>query len=150
MNFVDVGIKLFVTPTINKAGYITMKIKPEISSSERKELVSEDKVTEVPIVSTSEAETTVVVKEGVSIIIGGLKKVTENKEVRRVPILGSIPLLGVLFRSKSDEWNKNELVILLTPRIVSGDRSIEQEVKEKIIDQFDMGETRTLSEFIIE
>jgi type II secretory pathway component GspD/PulD (secretin) len=150
VNFVDVGIKLFVTPTINKAGYITMKIKPEISSSERMEIVSEDKVTEVPIVSTSEAETTVVVKEGVSIIIGGLKKITERKEVRRVPILGSIPFVGALFRSKSDEWNKDELVILLTPRVVSGDKSIEQEVKEKMLDQFDMGEGRTLSEFIIE
>jgi len=121
INFVDVGMKLFVTPTINRQGYITMKIRPEVSESTRESITSEDKVTEVPIVSTSEAETTVMVRDGVSIIIGGLKKIKTEKETKQVPVLGSIPLLGTLFRSKSDTWEKSDLVIILTPYIVSPD-----------------------------
>lgn len=131
VNFVDVGVKLYVTPTINRDGYITLKIKPEISSSERERIKTEDKETEVPIVTTSEAETTVIVKEGVSIIIGGLRKIARAKERKQVPLLGDIPGVGVLFRSKKDEWSKNELVIFLTPHIISGDKSIEMELKEK-------------------
>jgi type II secretory pathway component GspD/PulD (secretin) len=131
VNFVDVGVKLYVTPTINRAGYVTLKIRPEISSAETQEITSEDKITEIPIVSTSEAETTVIVRDGVSIIIGGLKKITRTNESEQVPILGSIPLFGIFFKSKKDEWIKNELVILLTPHIVSGDKSIEMELMEK-------------------
>lgn len=121
VNFVDTGIKLYVTPTINRDGFVTMKIKPEISSAERTEIISDDKVTEIPIVSTSEAETTVMVKDGVTIIIGGLKKNEKIKTVKKVPFLGDIPLLGFLFRNTSDENNRTELVILLTPHIMSGE-----------------------------
>lgn len=131
VNYEEVGVKLFVTPTINKAGYVTLKIKPEISSSERETITTDDKETQIPIVTTSEVETTVIVKDGVGIIIGGLRKVTRDKENKQIPILGSIPGLGALFGSKKDEWSKNELVILLTPRIVSGDKSIEVELREK-------------------
>ncbi|MBN2121316.1 MAG: type II secretion system protein GspD [Candidatus Omnitrophica bacterium] len=147
VNFVDVGVKLYVTPNINRDGYVTLKIKPEISSSERKEIKSEDKVTEIPVVTTSEAETAVIVKEGVSIIIGGLRKVAHEKEIKKVPFLGSIPVLGVLFSSKSDELIKNELVILLTPRIVSGDKPIEAELKEKMQIGHNMTENQVISEF---
>ena len=131
VNFVDVGVKLYVTPTINRAGYITLKIRPEISSAETVEIVSEDRITEIPIVTTSEVETTVLVRDGVSIIMGGLKRVNIVKQTEQVPILGSIPFLGAFFRNKRDEWAQNELVILLTPHIVSGDKSIERELCEK-------------------
>lgn len=144
VEFVDVGVKLYVTPTINKLGYITLKIKPEISSSTRETIKTEDKETQVPIVTTSEAETTIIVKDGVSIIIGGLRKISREKERKQIPVLGNIPVLGVFFRSKKDEWSKNELIILLTPRIVSGDKSIEMELREKI--EKGMGEHDVLEE----
>ena len=121
VNFVDTGIKLYVTPTINRDGFVTMKIKPEISSAEREEIKSEDRFTEIPIVSTSQAETTVMVKDGVTIIIGGLKKDEKIKTVKKIPLLGDIPLLGMLFRNTVDENNRTELVILLTPHIMSGE-----------------------------
>ena len=121
VNFVDVGIKLYVTPTINRDGFVTMKIKPEISSSERKSIKSEDKVTEIPIVTTSETETAVIVKDGVTIIIGGLKKDERQKTEKKIPLIGDIPLVGLFFRSTSDEIKKTELVILLTPHIMSGE-----------------------------
>jgi len=121
VNFVDVGIKLFVTPTINRDGFVTMKIRPEVSSSTRTNITSEGQITQIPIVSTSEAETTVMVKDGVTIIIGGLKKDQKTKTEFRIPILGDIPFLGVLFRNTSDERSKTELVILLTPHIITGE-----------------------------
>lgn len=132
VNFVDVGVKLYVTPTINRQGYITMKIKPEISSAERVTLQSEGTSTDVPIVTTTEAETSVIVKDGVSIFIGGLKKIEKADTKKQIPFLGNIPGLGVFFRNTKKEWSKNELVIILTPKIVSGDKSIEMEIKEKM------------------
>lgn len=121
VNFVDVGIKLYVTPNISRDGFITMKIKPEISSATRTKILSEGKETEIPIVTTSEAETTIMVKDGITIIIGGLKKDKKEKTTKRIPLLGSIPVLGFLFGSTSDSYSKTELVILLTPHIISGD-----------------------------
>lgn len=124
VNFVDVGIKLFVTPTINQAGFVTMKIKPEISTAERQSLISEGQTTQVPIVTTSEAETTVMVKDGITIIIGGLRKDERSKTVKKIPLLGDIPLLGFFSRSTSDSLTKTELVILLTPHIVGGENTV--------------------------
>lgn len=145
VNFVDTGVKFYVTPTINREGYITLKIKPEISSFDRVDITSEDKTTQVPVVTTSEAETSVIVKEGVSIIIGGLKKINYDKQEKRVPVLGNIPLLGNLFKSKKDDWSRTELVILLTPHIVSGDMSIEAEIQNRM--EGNMGEQEALDEF---
>ena len=121
VNFVETGIKLFVTPTINSKGFVTMKIKPEVSSAETKIIISQDKRTEVPIVTSSEAETTVMVKDGVTIIIGGLRKDEHKKTVKKVPILGDLPGLRYFFSSTSDENNKTDLIILLTPHIMSGE-----------------------------
>lgn len=121
INFVDVGIKLYVTPTVNREGFITMKIKPEISSVGSEHVTAKGE--RVPIISTSEAETSVMVKDGVTIIIGGLRKDEKHKTVKKVPLVGDIPLFGHLFRNTSDELKKTELVILLTPHIISGEES---------------------------
>ncbi|MFZ2937775.1 MAG: secretin N-terminal domain-containing protein [Candidatus Omnitrophota bacterium] len=121
VNFVDTGIQLYVTPTINRDGFVTMKIKPEISDSTRTSITSGGQITQIPIVSTSEAETTVMVKDGVTIIIGGLRKDKREKTVKKIPLLGDIPGLGFLFRSTSDNLTKTDLVILLTPHIITGE-----------------------------
>jgi type II secretory pathway component GspD/PulD (secretin) len=123
VNFVDIGIQLSVTPTINRDGFVAMKIRPEVSSAETKHITSQGLITDVPIVSTSEAETAVMIKDGVTIIIGGLRKDEKTKTVKKVPVIGDIPLLGFLFRSTSDEVKTTDLVILLTPHIVSGESS---------------------------
>ncbi len=123
VNFVDVGIKLYVTPTVNRDGFVTMKIKPEISSAERTNLTSGGQITQVPIVTTSEIETSIMVKDGITVIIGGLRKDEKSKIIKKVPLLGDIPFLGVLFKSTSEEVKKTELVILLTPHIISGENS---------------------------
>jgi TonB family protein len=123
VNFVDTGIQLSVTPSINRDGFVTMNIKPEISDSTRVDITSEGQVTQVPIVSTSEAGTTVMVKDGVTIIIGGLRKDKREKTVKKIPLLGDLPGIGFLARSTSDSVTKTDLVILLTPHIISGEHS---------------------------
>lgn len=134
VNFVDTGIKLHVTPTINRDGFVIMKIKPEISSAESKSLISEDKKTDVPIVTTSEAETTVMVQDGITIIIGGLRKDKRTKTEKKIPILADIPWLGMLFKSTDDKIEKTELVILLTPHIMSGKDTFSDFAEIKPID----------------
>jgi len=122
VNFVDVGIQLYVTPFVNKEGYVTMKIRPVVSSvgSRIKTTASPDGV---PIVKTSEAETSIVVKDGVTIVLGGLMEDNKVRTVNKIPILGDIPLLGMPFRNVSEEVKKSELVIFLTPTIITGDTS---------------------------
>lgn len=124
VNFVDVGIKLYVTPRVSHEGFITMQIKPEVSSSELVNFGTATDPKQIPIVTTSEAETTVLVKDGTTIIIGGLSKDSKTKTVKKIPLLGDIPGLGFLFRSISDAAQKTELVILLTPHVISGEHSI--------------------------
>lgn len=111
--FIDVGIKLNVTPKINKNGFVTLKIHPEVSSARR--------VTEVNnslAVDTTQADTTVVVKDGKTIVLGGLIKDSESDVVSKVPFLGDIPLLGVFFRSKGKTNTKREIVVFITPHIL--------------------------------
>jgi len=123
VNFVDTGIQLKVTPIISREGFVTMKIKPEVSDSTRTDIISQDQTTQVPIVTTSEAETTVMVKDGVTIVIGGLRKDKRTKTVKKIPVLGDIPGLGFLFRSTDDKTETDDLIILLTPHIMSGEKS---------------------------
>lgn len=122
VNFVDVGVKLYVTPTINQDGFITMKIRPEVSSSDS-EFTKQDG-TKIPIISTTEAETSVLVKDGVTIVMGGLMKNEQTKNVYKLPFFGEIPFAGALFRRTEDAVTKTELVIFLTPHIISGDENM--------------------------
>ena len=119
VNFIEVGVKLYVTPTIHMDDYITMKIKPEVSSVTRTLTTSNNNT--IPIVETSQAETMVTVKDQVTIVIGGLIKEEKIDSVKKIPLLGDIPLFGFAFRNESELVRKTELVIFLTPKIITGD-----------------------------
>ncbi len=119
VNFIEVGVKLYVTPTIHKDDFVTLKIRPEVSSVTS--TITTGNNNTVPVVDTSEAETTVLVKDGVTIVIGGLIKEEEIDSVNKVPLLGDIPLLGNAFRNKDKLLRKTEIVIFLTPKIITGD-----------------------------
>jgi len=101
--------------------YITMKIKPEVSSVTRTIKTSNNNT--IPVVETSEAETTVTIKDGATIVIGGLIKEEKIDAIKKVPLLGDIPILGVMFRNDDETTKKTELVIFLTPKIVSGEKT---------------------------
>ena len=119
VNFIEVGVKLYVTPTIHKDDFVTMKIRPEVSSVTTSLITSNNNT--IPVVESSEAETTVTVKDGVTIIIGGLIKDETIRTQNKVPLLGDIPLVGLAFRNSDDLKRKTEIIIFLTPRIISGD-----------------------------
>ncbi|MBU1912736.1 MAG: hypothetical protein KKB22_04300 [Candidatus Omnitrophica bacterium] len=131
VNFVDVGVRLAVTPEINRAGFVSLKLKPEVSSADPTktvELKNPDGSTRtiVPYVTTSEAETSVIVKDGTTLIIGGLMKDTLVNHQERVPFLGDIPLVGKLFSNTGKTKEKTELVILLTPHIFGGETTTDE------------------------
>jgi len=123
VSFIDVGVKLNVTPTISKDGFITMKIKPEVSSV-RETLVTAQG-SRVPIVETSEVETTVKVKDSTTIMIAGLIKEIEAENSVGVPGLAKIPILGWFFsryeRGPSAGATRKELIICITPKIITGE-----------------------------
>ncbi len=119
VSFIDVGIQLAVTPTINQDGFVTMKIKPEISSVTR--TLTTPSNNKIPIVDTSTAETTVMVADHATVIIGGLRKNEKKTSDGQIPYLGRLPMLGKLFFKKVDRDDQlTELVVFITPHIVSG------------------------------
>lgn len=135
VTFVDVGISLEVTPIINDDGYVTMKIKPEISNVART-LVTPT-ANEIPIIDTTLAETSIMVKDGTTIIIGGLRKDEKIKTVGKVPIAGSIPVLGALFRNTTEDLEKIELVVFITPYIITGDTTFtDRQILDKQVKPF--------------
>lgn len=117
VRFVDVGLKLSVTPTINDNGYVTMALKPEISTV-TKSITSQGGG--IPQITKTEVETNVIVKDGMTIVLGGLKK--EQKVISRkgIPVLMDIPIIQGLFSSHSESIESSETVIFITPHIVTG------------------------------
>ncbi|MFH0799986.1 MAG: secretin N-terminal domain-containing protein [Pseudomonadota bacterium] len=122
VTFVDVGVTLHVTPTINSDGMITMKIKPEVSSVTR--FLKTSQGDEIPIVESTNAETTVMVRDGSTVLIGGLMNSSRVKMHKGLPLLSRIPVLGLLFRSTNDQVKNSELVVLLTPHIMTGEETL--------------------------
>ncbi len=130
VNFIDVGISLKVTPVINEDGYILMRIRPEVSRIDRTLTIATGD--EIPIVDTTNAETRVMVKDGNTIIIGGLIKDESKRDTQQIPVLGSIPYLGTLFKHVKEENEKSELVVFLTPHIIDPDENMVDFDKKKL------------------
>ncbi len=117
VRFVDVGIKLNVIPFINDEGFVTMRLKPEISTVTSK---LESKGGGIPLVNKTEVETNIMVKDGNTVILGGLKSDDKSHIKRGLPGLGDVPVLGRFFSSTSDKMTSSEIVIFITPHIVNG------------------------------
>ncbi len=114
----NVGVNLKVTPRIAPDGFVKMEVgttNSTISSS----TVQINRNAEVPILNQRIASTTVSVQSGQSILIGGLIGTTDDKRVRKVPWLGDIPGLGYLFRTSRVKKERRELLILLTPQVLT-------------------------------
>ncbi len=109
--FVDIGTTLKVNPQINDDGYITMTLHPEVSSLE-------DELDAGPRITTREADTTVRVKAGETIVIGGLISQTDTSTFDKIPVLGDIPFLGKLFQRSVKDVSQKELAVFITPRIL--------------------------------
>ena len=111
----EVGIKLDINPTVNTDGFITVKVEPEVSTIF--EFIGPDN--NIPRVKSRKSSTTIRVKDGESIIIGGLLSNDRKQTIYKVPILHKIPWIGKkLFTSKNLVERKTDLIIQITPRIV--------------------------------
>jgi len=124
----DLGIKVSLTPFISPEGYVTLNIKPEYSTV-AEQIYSQGEVAgqldlAATLLSRRDLDLkNVRIKDGETLIIGGLIQETEQKMVHKIPILGDLPVLGPLFRSSTTSKTKNELVIMITPKILNDDES---------------------------
>lgn len=107
-----IGIVLLIRPRVNADGNITMRIHPVVST------ITAVDAQNVPQTSSREAETTVMVKDGETMVIGGLIREEEIKTMSKIPILGDLPLIGELFRHRNNNHRKSEILVVITPRIV--------------------------------
>jgi type IV pilus assembly protein PilQ len=112
IEYIDTGIKLVFTPNVNTDSSITAAVNTEVSSPV---LVAEMRAYKI---TTREAETLVRMKNGETMVIGGLIGVVDSETVRKVPLLSSIPLLGELFKSSTKSKTDTEVIIFLTASIV--------------------------------
>lgn len=111
---IDVGIKLNITPRLSEDGMITALVQPEVSRILK--FVGPD--SDLPQTSTRRAQTYVRVHDGQTIYLGGLLSEEKRKTVKKVPLLGDIPLFGFIFRHTRDETTRFDLVIEITPHLV--------------------------------
>ncbi len=120
----DLGIKVTLTPFISPEGYVTLNIKPEYST------VAGEVRTPGEVAGTTDLAATLLsrrdldlknirIKDGETLVIGGMIQEAEQKTVQKIPFLGDLPLVGPLFRSTATTKSKNELVIMITPKILN-------------------------------
>lgn len=110
---ITVGISLSIVPYISDKGEITVEIQPEVSD------VVGTGATGLPVVSKRAVSTTIRVKDGETIVIGGLLQKNESIVKRKIPLLGDIPILGLLFSRTDKRVNEVETVIFITPHILT-------------------------------
>jgi len=112
VSFLETGTRLAFRPYIGDDGYIRMDIYPKDSDGSLKQ-------NDIPDETSTELKTNVVVKDGQTVVIGGLFRDSVVTSKSQVPVLGDLPLVGALFRGKKDTTSREEVIIILTPHIVT-------------------------------
>ncbi|MCK5392750.1 MAG: hypothetical protein KAI91_00305 [Candidatus Omnitrophica bacterium] len=120
----EYGVSLEVTPQINQEGYITLDVKPEVNEklSDKTFTSGSGLETTVPVLTTQKTQTKVMIKDGETLIIAGLIRDKTTDVVKKVPLLGDIPYLGYFFKHKSTTKVKKNLLVFITPTIVTPTR----------------------------
>lgn len=131
----DVGVSLKITPQINQERFVRLKIFQEVKS------LKEGTASYTPTTLTRTADTTVIVKDKNTVVIGGMIGETTDRGSYKVPVLGDIPVLGWLFRSNTSTHNKTNLFIFLTPHIIENPDEANEvyEEKKEYINQVEEG-----------
>ncbi len=114
-DFKNYGIILQLKPIVDSENRITSAIHTEVSN------LSGQTVNGLPVISTRRADTVMTLQSGATMIVGGLMDSTESKAISKIPLLGDIPIIGEFFKYTSKRKEKRELIILITPYIVSDD-----------------------------
>jgi len=147
---IPVGVNLDVTPQISTHGEITLHVRPSVS--EVISVVSQPKASadlpqngSLPVVDVRETDAVLRVRDGTTIVIGGLVQSREFEQERRVPGLGDLPLLGALFRSVRTEEARSELVIFLTPTVLDPPRvtRVSDDARDRLGEVDDLMRTRS-------
>jgi len=115
--FKDAGLSMKVTPQITDAGTVFMQVVVDNSSPDFGRVVGTGAAA-VPPINTQSAQTSVLVKDGATTVIGGIYQGQETLAKQNTPFLAQIPILGLLFKNSSTQSTNNELLIFITPRIV--------------------------------
>jgi type II secretory pathway component GspD/PulD (secretin) len=130
-NYIDAGVRLGIRPWTGDGEEIICSVSPEVST-----LSALDPVTGLPERITRNADTMVRVRDGQTIVIGGLRQEEERTIRTRIPILGDLPLLGSLFRSRNTLTTRTDLVIFITPRVLSRTGHLPPEEESELREQF--------------
>ena len=112
------GVGLAFTPTVLGHGLINLKIEPEVSQIDTTHTVAVTTGVSVPALTVRRASTTIELRDGQSFMIGGLLQTDNKNQIDQLPWLGSVPVLGALFSSKSYQKNQTDLAIIVTPHLV--------------------------------
>lgn len=115
IQYKEVGTKLVVRPTINDDGYLSLLIRQEVNSA------TSEVQFDAPVIATREAVTQVLVRDGQTIVLGGLRDHQKERSQSGIPVLSGIPILGGLFGSANRRATSTELYLFLTPRILRTD-----------------------------
>ena len=122
VEFKNVAVALTVTPHVSEASdSIGLDVKQTIN-----EIIGREPELNAPVVASRLAQTSVVVKDGQTIVIGGIMKENRERITRRVPLLSSIPIVGALFKSQYWRHEKSELMVFLTPHVLKDDDSVDE------------------------
>jgi type II secretory pathway component GspD/PulD (secretin) len=124
-DYKEVGLKLNVTPQINESNMVTLELKQEVS-----EFAKTDEITGQGIYNKREATSKVVVKDGQTVVIGGLIQKKAGKTKKGIPFFSDIPVIGRLFGSSGDTVQKTELLLFMTPHVVTTQEETQQLTSE--------------------
>jgi len=116
VDFIETGTQILFRPFIGNDGYVRMDIHPEDSSGGLTPA-------NLPFKDTTEVTSNVLVKDGHTLVIGGLFRDNVTARTQQIPWFGNLPLLGTLFRGKIDHAVREEMIVLITPHIIAGDEA---------------------------
>ena len=124
VKFKPVGVKLEVTPHVTRDGMLRLHILPEFSV-----VVGTLVAGTVPTVDTRKVNTIALVKDGQTVVLGGLRKKDVSQQINKIPLLGDLPLVGALFRFEGENTVNSEIVVFITPRIIEQPVMTEDELR---------------------
>ena len=144
--FLDTGTKLSFRPYIGDDGYIRMDIHPKDSSATIRTIGDPATSTiAMPDETSAELVTNIIVKDGETIVIGGLFRNKVQTAKTQVPVLGNIPIIGMAFSSHADEAKREEVIVLLTPHIIAEPNQTRGEERAEDVARKSMGAEKELS-----
>jgi general secretion pathway protein D len=128
--YIDTGVLLTVTPRINAGGRVTMEINQEVSSANRTDTGNNN-----PDIDNRKAQTTVNVASGETMVLAGLIRDQRDFGTSGIPFLSKIPLIGGLFGTQTRKTNRTELVVMITPTVITSNeeaRAVTEELRKKL------------------